>query len=82
MESNEKILVKINAAIKLLTDNFLHRGYVCGIINGLRFARYLITKEQIIFERNDVQKESADKDIDLKVENELNKILGEVPCTG
>ena len=38
-----------------LSRNHMQRGYICGLVNGLRLARGVISGENVILEREEAQ---------------------------
>jgi len=76
MNNNGKMIAikKIDDTLKFMkANNLIFRGYMCGVANGLRLARSLITGEELIFERDEVQKKTR-KDLDLFCEQYLWKL--------
>lgn len=51
---------------KIIAKNLLKRGYMCGIINGMRIAKSIIESKEheVILDRNEVQEISRD-DIEI-----------------
>lgn len=76
-----EVVEYINEALSFIKEiNILERGYMCGLVNGMRFIKYKITGEQPIFERNDAQPkakrrietmESLLEDLSEQLENKM-----------
>jgi len=49
-------LDKIKEMESVLITKHMQAGYVCGLINGMRLARSVISGEEAILEREEVQK--------------------------
>ncbi len=72
LRTSDEALRKIDGMLKFMKDNDLvTKGYLCGIVNGLRLARSYITGEEEIFERNEAQRMTR-KDVDLFLESLFN----------
>jgi hypothetical protein len=54
--------------------NFLTRGYMCGVVNGLRLAEAIIKNEKPIFERDEEQPEPP-SGIDIVFHTEVEREL-------
>lgn len=56
MDELEKRLEDLKALELRLQMGYMQQGYVCGLINGLRMARGVISGSDYILEREEVQK--------------------------
>jgi len=51
----ERRLEKLSLLESRLKTHHLQQGYICGLVNGLRIARGVISGENMILEREEVQ---------------------------
>jgi len=54
-EELNRRLSKLKEMESALINKHMQAGYVCGLINGIRLSRSVISGEEAVLERNEVQ---------------------------